>query len=183
MHYPFSLRAIGIILGLALILAHVFAALRGEAVKKFLVRFPRSHFAGLILATIDLIWAWYISATMDWGEFLTWRLPVLVLLPLAYALTIFLVHEFLAARALGILLLLAAMPVLDAAFMRPPQSRLLVVGLAYVWVVFGLWWTSSPHAVRDHLQFLLRAPVRWSLAVWGGVAYGFAVLASALAWW
>jgi hypothetical protein len=95
----------------------------------------------------------------------------------------FLVHEYLAARALGMLMLLAAMPVLDAAFMQRPVSRLLVVVLAYVWVVLGLWWTSSPHALRDHIHFLLRVPLRWPVAVWSGVAYGAAVLGCALAWW
>ena len=183
MHYPFSLRAVGLFLGLSLVLAHVFAALRGEPVKGFLARFPRWHLAGLVLLTIDLIWVWYIAATMDWGEFFTWRLPVLLALPVAYAMTIYLVHEYLAARALGMFLLLAAMPVLDAAFMKAPVSRLLVVVLAYVWVVFGLCWTSSPHLLRDHLQFVLRSPLRWSIAVWAGVAYGIVILSCALAWW
>ncbi|OAI41676.1 hypothetical protein AYO41_05315 [Verrucomicrobia bacterium SCGC AG-212-E04] len=183
MHYPFSLRALGLVLGLALVATHLLAALRSEPVKHFLRRFPRSHLAGLVLVTIDLIWAWAIAATMDWGEFLTWRMPVLVLLPVAYALTMFLVHEFLAARALGMLMLLAAMPLLDAAFMRPPPSRLLIVVLAYIWVVFGLWWTSSPHALRDHLDFAMATPVRWSIAVWSGIVYGLAMLAAALLWW
>lgn len=182
MHYPFTLRAVGLFLGLALVLAHLFAAFRAEPVKALLARLPRWDLAGLVLLTIDLVWAWYIAATMDWGEFLTWRVPVLLLLPVAYAMTIYLVHEYLAARALGMLLLLAAMPVLDAAFMKPQASRLLVVVLAYVWVVFGLCWTSSPHLLRDHLQFVLRAPRRWQIAVWGGVAYGIAVLACALTW-
>ena len=183
MHYPFSLRAVGILLGLALVAAHVFAALRGEQTKAFLARFPRWHLAGLVWLTVDLIWAWAIAATMDWGEFLTWRVPVLVLLPVAYGLMIYLVHEFLAARALGMLLLLTAMPVLDAAFMKLPQSRLLVVGLAYVWVVLGLFWTSSPHLLRDHIQFMVRSPQRWQIAVWAGIAYGTVVLFCALLWW
>ncbi len=183
MHYPFSLRAIGLFVGLALIVAHLFAALRTEPVKAFLSRFPRWHLAGLVLLTIDLVWAWYIAETMDWGEFLSWRVPVLLLLPAAYAMTIYLVHEYLAARALGMLMLLAAMPVLDAAFMKPPVSRLLVVGLAYVWVVLGLCWTSSPHLLRDQIQFVLRVPLRWQIAVWGGVAYGIVVLACAVRWW
>ncbi len=183
MHYPFSLRAVGLFLGLVLILAHAFAALRAEPVKAFLGRFPRWHVAGLILLTIDLVWVWYIAATMDWGEFFSWRLPVLLLLPVAYALTIYYVHEYLAARALGMLLLLAAMPVLDAAFMKSPASRLLVVTLAYVWVVLGLCWTSSPHLLRDHIQFVVRAPRRWSILTWSGVAYGIVILFCALRWW
>ena len=48
------------------------------------------------------------------------------------------VDEFLAVRALGILCLLAAEPLLDAAFLRPETSRLLVTVLAYLMIVAGL---------------------------------------------
>lgn len=182
MHYPFTLRFVGLLLGLALIAAHMLAALKADNVRNFLVRFPRWHAAGVALLTIDLIWSWYIAFVMDWGEFETWRVPVLVFLPVAYGFMVALVHEFLAARALGILLLLAAMPVLDAAFMQSPASRLLVVVLAYVWVVLGLMWTSSPHLLRDHINFLLEGPRRWMVGAWGGVAYGVLILVSALRW-
>jgi len=182
MHYPFTLRFVGLFLGLALIGAHLLAAFKAEDTRNFLVRFPRWHAAGVALLTIDLVWGWYIAATMDWGEFQSWRMPILIFLPVAYGFMIYLVHEFLAARALGILMLLAAMPVLDAAFMKAPVSRLLVVVLAYLWVVLGLFWTSSPHLLRDHIQFVLRAPLRWTLGVWGGVAYGVLVLVFALRW-
>jgi hypothetical protein len=154
MHYPFSLRFVGLFLGLALMGTHLLAALKGNDARSFLVRFPRWHAAGVALLTIDLVWAWYIASTMDWGEFQSWRMPVLILLPVGYALMIYLVHEFLAARALGMLMLLAAMPVLD----------------------------SSPHLLRNHIQFVLRAPIRWTLGVWAGVAYGIAVLVFAITW-
>jgi hypothetical protein len=182
MHYPFTLRFVGLFLGLALIGTHLLAAFKANDARNFLVRFPRWHAAGVALLTIDLVWGWYIAATMDWGEFQSWRMPILIFLPVAYGFMIYLVHEFLAARALGILMLLAAMPVLDAAFMKAPVSRLLVVVLAYLWVVLGLFWTSSPHLLRDHIQFVLRAPLRWTLGVWGGVAYGVLVLVFALRW-
>ena len=41
-------------------------------------------------------------------------------------------------RALGILCLLAAEPLLDAAFLRPEMSRLLVTVFAYLLIVVGL---------------------------------------------
>ena len=43
-----------------------------------------------------------------------------------------LIHRILGA--LGMIALLAAEPILEAAFLRPETSRLLVVVLAYVWI-------------------------------------------------
>jgi hypothetical protein len=182
MHYPLSLRAVGLVVGLYLVAVHLLAVFKADAVRGFLARFPRWHAAGVALLTVDLVWSWYIAFVMDWGEFQAWRAPVLLFLPVAYVFMIALVHEFLAARALGILLLLAAMPVLDAAFMQPPRSRLLLVVLAYVWVVLGLFWTSSPHLLRDHIQFFSAAPRRWTLGAWAGVLYGVLMLVFAMRW-
>lgn len=182
MYYSFSLRLVGIVVGVALVAAHLLAVFKPDAVRAFLTRLPRWHAMGVALMTVNLAWAWYIAYVMDWGEFETWRSYVLVFLPLAYIGMVALVHEFLAARAVGIFLLLAAMPMLDAAFMQPQLSRLLLVVLAYAWVVLGLFWTSSPHLLRDHVHFLLKSPGRWMIATWGGVAYGVLVLVSALRW-
>ena len=83
---------------------------------------------------MDLVWTFCLMLTMDWGEFYYLRMPMLVALPICFFLTIRFVDEFLAVRALGIFGLLAAAPILDAAFLQPPVSRLLVVVLAYVYV-------------------------------------------------
>ena len=86
------------------------------------------------------------------------------------------VDDFLAVRALGILGILAASPVLDAAFLQPPESRKLVVLLAYVWIVLGMVWVGVPHVLRDQIGWLNRSATRWQAAagggdrVWGGRA-------------
>ncbi len=183
MYYTLPLRTVGLVIGLALVLTHLFALLRGTDVKAFLQRFPRSFPFGVLLLTIALVWYCWVIVVMELGEFSSWRQPLLVFLPLAYLCAIFYLREFLAARALGILMLLAGMPILDAAFMRPSASRLLVVVLAYVWIMLGMWWTSSPYRLRDCLAWVLGSPLRWALAVWSGVLYGTAVLVCAFTQW
>lgn len=183
MYYTFDLRTIGIVVGLVLLLGHLLAAFRGEQARRFLTTFPRNYVLGVVLLTVVLAWYWWVIYVMEMGEFTSWKRPLLIFLPIAYLGAIFYMQEFLAARALAMLMLLAAMPVLDAAFMRPQTSRLLVVFVAYAWVFLGMWWVSSPFRLRDCAGWVLSSPLRWTLAVWGGVLYGAAVLTCALTQW
>ena len=48
----------------------------------------------------------WLLATIQMGEFASFRRPLLIALPIGYVLTLFFVDEFLAVRALGILCLL-----------------------------------------------------------------------------
>ncbi len=91
--------------------------------------------------------------------------------------------EFLAVRALGILALLAAAPLLDAAFLQPPTSRLLVVVLAYVWVVMGMIWVGQPHLLRDQIGWLGRNGVTLDAGRRRRVVYGLLMLLCAVAWY
>lgn len=182
MHSTLNLQFVGIVLGLLLILTHLFALRREQALRDFLTAFPRSRILGILLLTIDLIWMFGVVTKMDWGEFYHLRLPSIIALPIVFILILKYVNEFLAPRALGILMLLLAAPVLDAAFLQPPATRLLVVVLAYAWVVLGLLWVCIPHLMRDQITWIRRGTARWRLAAWTGVLYGVAMFVCALRW-
>lgn len=182
-YHDLSLKLVGIVLALLIIGSHVFALLQEGMVRRWLTALPRSFTFGVAVLSVDLIWTFFLMITMDWGEFYYLRTPMLVLLPVAFFLTIRYVDEFLAVRALGILGLLVAAPILDAAFLQPPVSRLLVVVLAYVYVVLGMLWISMPHMLRDQIGWLLRSALRWKAAVVAGLAYGVVILLCALVWY
>ena len=137
----------------------------------------------MALLSVDLVWTLWLVYTMDWGEFYYLRTPMLVALPVFFYLTIRYVDEFLSVRALGILALLAAAPLLDAAFLQPPMSRLLVVVLAYAWIVMSVFWIAQPHLLRDQIDWIGRTASRWTLAGGAGVIYGLLVLLCALVWY
>ena len=84
--------------------------------------------------------------------------------------------EFLSVRALGILALLAAEPLLGAAFLRPEQTRLFLVVLAYAWAVAGLVLVGAPYFLRDAINWILAGPGRYRLVAWAGVVYGLLLL-------
>jgi hypothetical protein len=183
MNYDLSLRTVGLLVGLMLVAGHGVALMRGEPVRRWLATLPRSFSAGAALLGVDLAWTFWIALAMDWGEFYYLRQPMLFLLPVFFFLTLKFVDEFLFVRALGILGLLAAAPLLDAAFLQPQTSRLLLVALAYVWVILGMFWIAQPHLLRDQINWLLRSAIRWRAAVFGGLAYGAALLLCALIWY
>ncbi len=160
MIYHLSLQAAGIICGVVLLLAGGFALLGS---RDSAARFPRSKAAGVALLTVDLVWSFWLLATMEMGEFSSFRRPLLIALPIAFFLVLKFVDEFLAVRALGILCLLAAEPLLEAAFLRYELSRLLVTVFAYMLIVAGLLWVTMPYLLRDQISWSARTPMRWKI--------------------
>lgn len=178
MIYTLSLHAAGLIAGTLLVLLSVVALFLPAG--DLLPRLPRSRAAGAVLLTVDLIWSVWLLATMEMGEFSSFRRPLLIILPVGFILVLRFVDEFLAVRALGILCLLAAEPLLDAAFLRPEMSRLLVTVLAYLMIVAGLLWVTMPYLLRDQIAWSTRHPGRWRLLSGIGLAFGAAILLCAV---
>jgi len=176
MIYGFNLKIVGIVVGVLLSATHLFSLIIGPKKRNLLRCFPRSKKIGIIILSIDLLWTLWLTATIDLGEFSKYRTPLFIFLPVAFFLVIRFVDEFLAVRALGILALLAAEPLLEAAFLKDPLSRLLLVVLAYVWVVAGMLWVGIPYLLRDQIDWLLRSELRWKMASAAGFAYGAAIL-------
>jgi hypothetical protein len=139
-------------------------------------QFPRSRIAGVVLLTICLAWTMWLLATIQMGEFASFRRPLLIALPIGYVLALFFVDEFLAVRALGILCLLVAEPLLDAAFLRYETSRLLVTVFAYLLIIAGLFWVAIPYILRDQINWSARSVFRWRFLHAIVLVYGCVIL-------
>jgi hypothetical protein len=174
------LKGTGVALGLLLLGKHIWAWRNAEKAQAFLRAFPRNYAWGAVLLTVAFLWSMLCLANMDMGEFFFLRQWFLMLVPIAFVLVLVYVKEFLAVRALGSLLLLAAGPVLCAAFLQPPVTRLLLPVLAYAWILVGMFFVGMPFLMRDWIHWLLAKPGRWNVAVWGGMIYGGVLLLLAL---
>ena len=148
--------------------------------QNFAKRLPRSRIAGIILLTLALVWTFWLLATIEMGEFAPFRKPLLFALPIAYILALRFVDEFLAVRALGMLCLLAAEPLLDAAFLRYEPVRLLLTVLAYILIVVGLFWVTMPYLLREQIDWSARSTIRWRSLHGVVLAYGAALVALAV---
>jgi hypothetical protein len=180
--YEFSLRGVGIVVGLLLLTIHLVALVRPAKSKDWLVKFPRSKPVGITILAVDALWAFWLVTTTDLGEFSWVRGYLQFGVPVAFVLTLMFVEEFLAVRALGMFTLLAAEPMLSAAFLRPETSRLLLVIFAYVWLTLGLFWVGMPYLLRDQITWITKTGRRFQAAAVAGAVYALALLVFAISW-
>jgi hypothetical protein len=80
-------------------------------------------------------------------------------------------------------MILAAAPILESAFLKEPQTRLLIVAFAYVIAVKGMFWVGMPYLMRDQIKWVLAEEKRYRLGAIAGAVYGVAVLVCAVAFW
>src|SRR5881394_533081 len=180
MIYHLSLQAAGFIAGIVLSLFGLWGLIQPDSSQSAARSLPRSRIAGFVLFTIAFFWSFWLLATMEMGEFSGFRKPLLFMLPVGFLLVLRYVDEFLAARSLGIVFLLAAEPLLDAAFFRSETSRLLVTVFAYLLIVVGLFWVTMPYLMRDQISWSARTNGRWRITHGLVFLYGVAILACAV---
>lgn len=180
---PLGLFTVGLITSLLLIGLFGWALWKTEACKHWLRNFPRSPRAGAVLLTLAAGWTWLLIKTMDLGEFSTLRPILLIVVPVAYFLSLRYIEDFLSIRALGMLLLLGAEPMLEAAFLKPQTSRLLLVCLAYAMIIKGMFFVGMPYLFLSWRDRVLRSPSVLRMALVGGLAYGVLLLLLALAFY
>lgn len=150
---------------------------RGEATVKAL---PRSAPAAYL--TMGLASAWFLYHVLQLGpaDFGQYKF-ILFGLFLAGALGSFIyVPDFLAVRGLAGLVLLASYPLLMAAYMQPPSSRLLLVGFLYLAITAAIYLGALPYRMRDLLDWLYRSERRLKLTGGAMAGYGLVLLGVAL---
>jgi hypothetical protein len=177
------LKLMGILVGLWLVASHVVAFLKPGIVKPWLKAFPRNEKIGTVLVIIGFAWAYLIWSCMDLGEFFKIERPVqLVIIGVCIGVIVY-VKEFLAVRSLGFLMILAAAPMLESAFLKDPQSRLLLVVFAYAIAVKGMFWVGMPYLMRDQITWVLAKENRYKIGALAGAAYGLVMAVCAVLWW
>lgn len=187
------LFATGLVLGFWLIAVHALMLAKPAGVQAFLKIFPRNALIGQILLGLGLGWFWLLIApaglgrlsalAMDLGEFNGAKRILQMLVPVSLVLVCISVRDFLAVRALGLLGLMAAAPLLGAAFLKDPSSRLLVPLYAYIMLTASLFCVGMPYLFRDAVTWVTARQSRWTLMSAAGLVYGIATVICAFAFW
>ena len=190
-HLP--LFTTGLVLAIWLIGIHALMLAKPAKVQDFLKKFPRHQVMGQVLLGLGLGWFWLLiaptglgklsSLAMDLGEFNSAKGLLQLLVPVSLVLVCISVRDFLAVRALGLLGLMAAAPLLGAAFLKDPESRLLVPIFAYAMLTASLFCVGMPYLFRDAVTWVTANQKRWTLVSVAGLAYGIATMVCAFAFW
>jgi hypothetical protein len=188
-----SLFTMGLVLAVWLIGIHALMLIKPVMVQSFLKKFPRDQVLGQVLLGIGLAWFWLLiapsgfgklsSLSMDLGEFNSAKKILQLLVPVSLVLVCISVRDFLAVRALGLLGLMAAAPLLGAAFLKDPASRLLVPIFAYAMLSASMFCVGMPYLFRDLVAWVTADQKRWTLLSLVGLGYGVATLVCAFAFW
>lgn len=172
MIYSLSLSVVAIGLGLFFAAAGGTLLLRPEPTVQFLKALPRSSAWGNVLFLLGAGWFFALMATIDLMEYTPQRSLFLWIIAIGSGLVLVFAREFLAVRGLGILVLLAAQVLLDAAFLRSELARLIVTLSAYVGIIFALFWVGAPYTLRDQITWLTATPRRVRLSGWASAGFG-----------
>lgn len=172
-----ALAMMAVAVGVAAVAGKAPGVVAPEAARAFIKAFPRSRLWAWLLTSLDMVLVSYLVWTLPDSWFTPWRASLLVLTPVGIVLILYFVDELLAARALGGLLLLAAAPVLAAARFHPSDARLVMVVLAYLWVLPGMLLVANPWWFRKLTEPLMATNMRCRLLSGFGVLLGLALIA------
>ena len=188
-----TLFTTGLVLAVWLTGLHALMLAKPAMVQAFLKKFPRNDQLGQILLGIGLAWFWLLIApdnlgklsalAMDLGEFNGAKGILQILVPVSLVLVCRSVRDFLAVRALGLVGLMAAAPLLGAAFLKDPSSRLLVPIFAYAMLTVSMFCVGMPYLFRDAVTWVTADQKRWTLFSIAGLGYGIATFVCAFAYW
>lgn len=135
--------------------------------------FPRSKTSAGILFGAGALWflynVWHLSEA-DFGEY---RTGLFIGFAVVAALSFIYVPDFLAVRGACVLMLVAAMPLLDAGYMvfNLPQVSLYKIAV-YIGIALALYLGASPFRLRDFFQWLFATKGRPRALGCALLAYG-----------
>lgn len=142
--------------------------------------FPRSTAAAYLFFGVGAAWflhaIWNLSPA-DFGEYRGWLFAGF----LGIALLAFkCVPDFLAVRGLATILLMGAMPLLDAGFMNFDHPQIYFYKIAvYVAIAAAIWLGAQPWRLRDFISWLFARPTRTRGI--GGALAGYGLLLAIVA--
>jgi hypothetical protein len=175
-----SLTAATLVPGLLLILLGAPLLLNHSGYAAVLKAFPRSTAAAFLFFGVGAAWflyaIWHLSPA-DFGEYRTYLFIGFLLVAI---LSFKCVPDFLAVRGLATIVLMGAMPLLQAAYMEydKPQ-RLFMVTAVYAALAGAIWLGAQPWRLRDFFTWLFAQPRR-ARGI-GGVLAAYGVILSVVA--
>ncbi len=168
-----TLTTATLIPGLILAVIGTLLLLGNSAIVSMFKAFPRSRVAAAALFGVGAGWFLFNIRHLSEADFGQFRGILFVFFLIIAVASFFLVPDFLSVRGLAILILLGAMPLLDAAYTEyeHPQ-RLFMVTAVFIAVALAIYLGAAPYRLRDFFEWLFRQPARARLLGGAFTAYG-----------
>ncbi len=146
-----------------------------------------------MLMVIGMAWFWLLimpekllfsrPITMNLQDCNSLKTIMALAVPLVAYLNITECKEFDAVRGLGLCLLMAAAPLLAAAWQEPHAFKFLMPLYAYAMITKGLFMVGMPYMTRDLINWATSSSGRFKMVSIAGLAYGVAILACTILFW
>ncbi len=175
-----SLTLATLIPGLLLLALGLPLLLNSAGYAAVLKSFPRSTAAAYLFFGVGAAWflyaIWHLSPA-DFGEYRTYLFIGFLLVAV---LSFKCVPDFLAVRGLATIVLMGAMPLLDAGYMNFEHAQIVLYKIAvYLAIAGAIWLGAQPWRLRDFFGWLFAQPGR-ARGV-GGALAGYGVLLAIVA--
>jgi len=153
-----TLSQLAILLGGAIAVLQIWTLLKPDASAAALRKFPRSEGWGYLLMAIGAGWFLYRLNQEAIAEFAAYKTYMLLGFGGVALAACFFVPDFLAVRGLSITMLMLSGFVLSKTRFVDTPWRLVLVIIAYMWIVGAMWWMISPWRFRDLIQWTTATP-------------------------
>ncbi|MEN7973595.1 MAG: hypothetical protein ABFR47_07150 [Verrucomicrobiota bacterium] len=171
-----TLQWIAIIIGALATAGGLAGLLRPKLIHRFAELFPRSVVPAWIFTALCCWLGAKEALEMNMGFLDVYKKYIYFLAPAVFVASLVYMKELLAPRALGGFLLLIAVPILQIARWHESPLRLVVVGVVYLWIVYGIVLLMSPWWFRKlYKPFLKNGPL-FKVAALGKTVLGIALL-------
>jgi hypothetical protein len=157
-----KLSLLSILLGLGMSVPQIIGLARPAQLAAAVRRFPRNLPLGIALMLLGTAWfVWNVNVEPI-ADFSAYKPAMVIGFGVVSVLCCFFVQDLLAVRGLAIVMLLLAKLMVDTG--RPhlgETSWVLVIQIwAYVLVVAGVWFTTTPWRLRDFLNWATATQTR-----------------------
>lgn len=171
-----KLSTLAIILGLGMIGLNIMGVLKPAEFASKARKFPRWTPIGVLLMLVATAWFEYYLSIESVSDFASFKKPLYIFFAAVGVGACIFVQDYLPVRGLAVVMLLAGKLMTDTARWADTEWRLVIITIAYIWVIAGMWFTISPYRMRDLINWATVTPERTRLLSGLRVALGIFIL-------
>ncbi|MDR2812409.1 MAG: hypothetical protein LBB05_01275 [Puniceicoccales bacterium] len=148
------------LVGFVLIICGSLLVFRTEYCERTLRKFLRSETAHTVTFSLGGVWFLYHVLTLGESDFGSYKYLFFIFFLAIILVSLAKVRSFLSVRGVAVLALLSAHTLLNAAYMEPYASRLILVTFVYAMIIGAMICGGWPYKGRDFIDFLFAHPTR-----------------------